>query len=238
MIITGIINATEAGCPPRRGNGTAIAIDCCNHGGGSYGGKGRSGTPNTNDIRCQETQETCDKGVRSPFGNRVDMVAFQGSGGGGPNGASGGGAIWLHTSDTLTMDATIEANGGNARTVQESSYGDGGGSGGAISVTTSKILATPDTVLSVAGGFGNFGGGGGSGGWIYGIIKGQIQDMLTQIIQLDGMVSLISVLDLIITENNLLEYGNFKNHMILILGVLAMMSDQKEWKEYSELLEQ
>lgn len=112
----------------------------------------------------------CEKGAGTGFGTRLGL-AFQGSGGLGSRGGSGGGAIWLHASDELNLNGTIEANGGNSRTESDSSFGAGGGSGGSINVITTKIVATPDTALSVAGGFGNFGGGGGSGGWINGVIN-------------------------------------------------------------------
>ena len=34
------MNATEAGCLPKQGDGGGIDVKCCNHAGGSFGGIG------------------------------------------------------------------------------------------------------------------------------------------------------------------------------------------------------
>lgn len=40
LVVGGIVNATMAGCDKAEGDGKAKGIECCNHAGGSYGGKG------------------------------------------------------------------------------------------------------------------------------------------------------------------------------------------------------
>jgi len=141
----------------------------------------------------------------------VNRVAFQGSGGRGTNGGSGGGAIWLHSLDTLYLNCTIEANGGHSLNDKDSTYGDGGGSGGAISITTTKVQATPDTIISAAGGLGYYGGGGGSGGLIFGVVnkQGNKSVPLDNIIRWSGIFNLSFGLSL--NREKQSPHGNFNN---------------------------
>eukprot|EP00343_Euplotes_focardii_P000852 CAMPEP_0205800184 /NCGR_PEP_ID=MMETSP0205-20121125/1751_1 /ASSEMBLY_ACC=CAM_ASM_000278 /TAXON_ID=36767 /ORGANISM="Euplotes focardii, Strain TN1" /LENGTH=242 /DNA_ID=CAMNT_0053062835 /DNA_START=434 /DNA_END=1163 /DNA_ORIENTATION=+ len=120
-----------------------------------------------------------------------DGYAFQGSGGAGTQGGSGGGIIWIHTSDVLHIDGNIQAEGGNSGSMEGSSFGSGGGSGGAISLTTNTIQTSTDSTISVAGGKGRLGGGGG-GGWIYGHIntRGNPNRTLEQVIGWNGIFNL------------------------------------------------
>ena len=128
---------------------------------------------NQNMIQCQnisESEANWSKGVGDRYGNTTEK-AYQGSGGAGNQGGSGGGAIWVHASNVFSLDGVIEAKGGDSSTVKGSTSGSGGGSGGSISINTANISASSNSIISVAGGKGKYGGGGGSGGWIYGMIN-------------------------------------------------------------------
>ncbi|MFH1046421.1 MAG: LamG-like jellyroll fold domain-containing protein, partial [Candidatus Omnitrophota bacterium] len=82
-------------------------------------------------------------------------------GSGGAGGYTGGGAITLNTTNTLTVNGTITANGqGNT-----GSNNNGGGSGGSINITCTT-LAGNGTICADAGSAGSVGGGGGGGGRI------------------------------------------------------------------------
>jgi hypothetical protein len=105
-------------------------------------------------------------GTGQTYGDK-DSFAYQGSGGAGESGGRGGGIIWIHTSQHLNVDGIIEAKGSDSSTSQQSTYGSGGGSGGAISITTAFINGTAKSLFTVDGGRGKRGGGGGGGGWIY-----------------------------------------------------------------------
>lgn len=74
----------------------------------------------------------------------------------------------MHALGRFSLNGTLEARGSDSETTEGASSGVGGGSGGAISVTTSTIAGTADSVINVSGGDGKQGGGGGAGGWIYG----------------------------------------------------------------------
>lgn len=95
---------------------------------------------------------------------------MQGSGGAGPHGGKGGGAVWIHASNYFSLNGVIESKGSDSQTEDKASYGSGGGSGGSISIITANVSGTADSIISVAGGNGRQGGGGGAGGWIYGNI--------------------------------------------------------------------
>ena len=136
------------------------------------------GTVNTNLIPCQNltiSKANCTDGVSQSYGNTIGP-AYQGSGGAGNQGGSGGGSIWIHASNIFSLDGIIESKGGDSKTVEGSATGSGGGSGGAISINTANISSSSDSIISVAGGKGKYGGGGGSGGWIYGMIKSSQKD--------------------------------------------------------------
>lgn len=103
-----------------------------------------------------------------PYGDVYEPAAL-GSGGGGPKGGAGGGAIHLVVSGTLTMSGTISADGSNG--LREHTYGpgDGGGSGGSILIEAAII--TGNGTIRANGGTGassytGSAGGGGAGGRI------------------------------------------------------------------------
>jgi len=96
-----------------------------------------------------------------------------GSGGGnaqpydGPGG-SGGGAIYLNVSETLTINGSITANGNNGGAHEGNSAAAGGGSGGSIYIIT-ETLTGSGTITANGGNGGdtsNRDGGGGAGGRI------------------------------------------------------------------------
>ncbi|PIK61101.1 hypothetical protein BSL78_01926 [Apostichopus japonicus] len=73
-------------------------------------------------------------------------------------GGEGAGKLFLETTDTLTIDGTLEAKGGDSRSPHS-----GGGSGGSIWIQTE--IFDGDGTLNVGGGSGDDGGGGGAGGF-------------------------------------------------------------------------
>jgi hypothetical protein len=167
VTVGGSFNATEGGCLYEKGDGGASQVSCCNHGGGSYGGLGISGSVNTNLPECKDQIPNCAEGIKNAFGNETS-IALQGSGGAGSQGGKGGGVIWIHASNVFSLNGTIEARGGDSLTEPGASYGSGGGSGGSISINTANVTGTSNSTIFVSGGNGKQGGGGGAGGWIYG----------------------------------------------------------------------
>ena len=122
-------------------------------GGGGYGGKGGNGYNN------QNTQSG--GGIYGSITAPVDL----GSGGGNTgsySGGSGGGAMRLIVSGTLTNTGTISSNGG-AGTVL-SYFATGGGSGGSVYITTGTLAGNGGNVNAIGGagatGYGPGGGGG------------------------------------------------------------------------------
>lgn len=109
--------------------------------GGTYGGQGGG-----------------DANIHNLYGN-VSHPKSYGSAGGGTNShrGAGGGALVIE-SQTISLDGTIEANGGTG------TYLAGGGSGGSLFVTTNAIFGKG--VLQAIGGQGSNSGGGGGGGRI------------------------------------------------------------------------
>jgi hypothetical protein len=121
-------------------------------GGGGYGGKGGSGSSTVGGNGYGETS----------------LPLAPGSGGGVATatgiGGSGGGAVRIEAAGIMTIDGTINANGGNGI------YGSGGGSGGAILLTCASFGGSTQGILRANGGNSalntynnNFGGGGGGG---------------------------------------------------------------------------
>lgn len=82
-------------------------------------------------------------------------------------GGSGGGAVKLIITDTITHDGSISANGGHGRDTGFGEYGSGGGSGGSIFIVAENLNGSGS--ISANGGDGGnatHAGGGGAGGRI------------------------------------------------------------------------
>lgn len=164
----GTLNATGGGCAANQGDGAPTSHECCNNAGGSYGGVGIAGK--YNERECSQTDPPpCDTFVKQPYGDE-DFFSYQGSGGGGLQGGAGGGSIWITIANSLEMTGTIEARGTHSKSTNTSTYGSGGGSGGAVNMQVYNITGSSLAKISVAGGNGKYGGGGGSGGWVYGTL--------------------------------------------------------------------
>ena len=73
-------------------------------------------------------------------------------------GGSGGGAIRLTVTGTLTLDGRITANGSNGF-----GQGSGGGAGGSVWLTVGKFIGTGLVTANAGAGEPPFGGGGGGG---------------------------------------------------------------------------
>jgi len=85
-------------------------------------------------------------------------------------GGNGGGFIWLSVVDTLIVNGTISANGGNGGYFGNATEIPGGGAGGGIKLSAGTVAGTPALISAVGGSNGapdpaaeNFGGGGGGG---------------------------------------------------------------------------
>ena len=143
------------------GAGKAISPDC-SASGASYAG---IGGPCTN---ITEGVSTCSNFFAEPYGQERDLLVG-GSGGGSfyGKGGAGGGLIWVHALDRLSLNGQIYAKGGNAQDsfAEEELNGSGGGSGGGIQLHMAILEGNGS--LSVSGGSGSWmNGGGGSGGRI------------------------------------------------------------------------
>ncbi len=136
---------TCAGIGPGAGGGGSIG----NGGGGaSYGGLGSKGNGTSAGVR---------------YGN---LSTYQlGSGGGGGysdvTGGTGGGAVKLTINNTLTVNGSIESNGGTTNT----GWGGGGGSGGFIYITAANLAGSG--AITANGGNPYSSSGAGGGGRIY-----------------------------------------------------------------------
>ena len=137
------------------------------------------------------------------FGSTTGF-AFQGSGGAGEFGGKGGGSVWIHSSNIFQLDGIVEARGGDSKNKEKSTYGAGGGSGGAISINTANISASTNSIINVAGGKGKVGGGGGSGGWIYGYINrlGEESINIESVLGWNGIFNLSGGLSVDIPDEN------------------------------------
>jgi hypothetical protein len=148
----GSVNADRTGNLGGQGQGSGKTTgygSTTSGGGGSYGGTGGMGT-----------NSQASAGL--PYGNVTDPLDL-GSGGGGiavgssTAGGAGGGRALLNVTDTLRVDGTLSANGGNA-----TGQGGGGGSGGTVSVAAGSIVGSG--TISANGGTGDWPNGGGGGG--------------------------------------------------------------------------
>lgn len=117
-----------------------------NPGGGGYGGIGQTGSSG--------------RPGGPTYGSSTAPVHLGSSGGGNYNnsvaGATGGGAIKIDASETVTITGTLSSNGSNATSHN------GGGSGGSIYIIADTI--TGGGVLRANGGTSGGGNGGGGGG--------------------------------------------------------------------------
>jgi hypothetical protein len=136
----GSFSALGRGFAPGTGPGAGSTLGTYG-GGGGYGGAGGTGTGGALGG--------------GTYGNPAQPV-FLGSGGGASAGAAGGGAILLTVNDTLLLNDSLTADGG-----ESGAYG-GGGSGGSMWVRARVILG--NGFITATGGNGNVGGGGGGGG--------------------------------------------------------------------------
>ncbi|MBW2172418.1 MAG: DUF2341 domain-containing protein, partial [Deltaproteobacteria bacterium] len=131
------ISANDQGFPDQQGPGAETPYAGAGHG-------GLGGNP-------------WDSTKRGPtYGSLSDPTAL-GSGGGSSDGGPGGGAVKLVVADTLTVNGTISANGGNATATNH-----GGGAGGSMWIST-DTFAGSGFVMADGGGGNNAGGGGGGG---------------------------------------------------------------------------
>lgn len=138
------INANGQGYVAEAGPGGGVSTDS---NGGSYGGVGGKGF--------------FSKVGAAVYGSSTNPVDL-GSGGGYrccTTPGSGGGAIRLLVSGTLTNNGVISANGGST-----ASGGAGGGAGGSVNIMANTIAGTG--TITATGGNGGGGDGSGSGGRI------------------------------------------------------------------------
>jgi hypothetical protein len=139
----GKISADGQGFVNRQGPGAGVTWSD-NGAGGSYGGYGGDGLV----------------APHGPTYGSLSSPTALGSGGAYGNGGSGGGAVKLFVSDTLTVNGTISADGNNY-TGRDA----GGGSGGSIWIIADTLAGTG--AITVDGGNGSTSqGGGGAGGRI------------------------------------------------------------------------
>ncbi len=137
-------------------------------GGGSYGGKGGKGYDGATGPGTEDGGAT--------YGSS-SQPTYLGSGGGSGNtgivAGSGGGAIKLIVSGTLTNDGTISTNGSSGAGSCGSNNGSGGGSGGSLWVAANILTSTISSgIFSANGGDGAsvncyISGGAGGGGRIH-----------------------------------------------------------------------
>ncbi|MFL5812378.1 MAG: beta strand repeat-containing protein [Bdellovibrionia bacterium] len=150
--------ADAMGSASDTGTGKGAAGSTNGGGGGGYGGTGANGSSNV--------------AAGGPaYGSPTQPVSL-GSGGGNTNssfpakGGSGGGAIKLVISSSLTVNGTLSANGGISSVYGSgTTYSGGGGSGGSIWVQTGVLAGTGNIQAkggdaAVATGRGGGGGGG------------------------------------------------------------------------------
>ncbi|XP_057810160.1 uncharacterized protein LOC131024660 isoform X2 [Salvia miltiorrhiza] len=134
------------GSPPHQTSGTPVGYDGA---GGGHGGRGAS---------CLKTNFSNFWGGDVYAWTTLSRPWAYGSKGGGTSenhkfGGSGGGRVWLEITDTLYMNGSVSAEGGDGGSLG------GGGSGGSILIHATKLRGFG--VITAAGGKGWGGGGGG-----------------------------------------------------------------------------
>ena len=158
-------NGASAGSGPGGGAGTTVNNQWAGGGGSGYG---------------EEGGDSINSAAGGSFYGSSTEPADFGSGGGGEydtafathstSGGSGGGAIKLNVSGTLTINGTITVNGGNGgnNTCDNFASGacGGGGSGGSVWIIANTITGTSSITANGGLGAGESGrkGGGGAGG--------------------------------------------------------------------------
>jgi hypothetical protein len=132
------------------GNGPGNGIGGGNYGpGAGHGGYGHVGGSG---------------GTRGGIYDVTNAPQAPGSGGGAYGAGHGGGAVRIAASGRVTIDGTVDADGGNYTV-----YG-GGGSGGSVFISCAAFVGAASAIMRVRGGNGGFynqySGGGGGGGRI------------------------------------------------------------------------
>ena len=136
---SGKISANSQGFPGYAGPGKTNEQAA----GGSYGGYGGA-------VYGSSLYPTT-------YGSAIEPTALGSGGGNNANGGIGGGAIKLVASDTITINGTVSANGGNGQP-----YDYGGGSGGSIWIISDTLSGTGS--ITANGGSGQRSGYAGGGG--------------------------------------------------------------------------
>jgi len=145
--------AFEGGIPQASNGGNGKGPGGSSGGTGTYGANGGSYATQGNLGRSNGGNSTLFLG--SVYGSTSLQPLLGGSGGGatrstdtitGDRGGSGGGAILLAVTGTLTLNGEILVNGGNGAPIIESggetNWGSGGGSGGAVRIIASTFTGS------------------------------------------------------------------------------------------------
>ncbi len=130
--------------------------------GAGAGYRGRGGCRTV----CGTFNDSCCNDGGATYGNELLVPLMAGSGGGGGNlsgGGAGGGALLIASDTSITVDGTVQANGGAGGGF--SGRGGGGGSGGAIRLAAPTISGE-GTLTALGGASGGGRAGGGSSGRI------------------------------------------------------------------------
>ena len=103
---------------------------------------------------CTEDEKKtkdCNKTTVADIYGEEDYFAYSGSAGGGDQAGKGGGIIWINVANKTLLDGYIDADGTDSESPEGSDYNSGGGSGGAISITTYIAETTSEAYVSVKG---------------------------------------------------------------------------------------
>lgn len=152
----GIINVNAKGYPSNfgPGKGTSTSTASYGGGGGAYGGDGSDGYYNSNSGGTMYGSLTDPREPGSGGGSSVSSA-----------GGIGGGAVIIEAPNgTITINGTIQANGGTP--TSGSSYNGGGGSGGCVNLRALNIAGTTGAIQAQGGArysTSYYGGGGGGG---------------------------------------------------------------------------
>lgn len=108
-------------------------------------------TPYWDDVTKEHTD--CNKTTVADRYGEKDYFAYSGSAGGGDQAGKGGGIIWINVANRMMLDGYIDAEGTDSESPEGSDYNSGGGSGGAISITTYIAETTSEAYVSVKGNY-------------------------------------------------------------------------------------
>jgi hypothetical protein len=170
--ISGTIDANASGTTPGAGGnwscgasvgGAGTGSNSSGAGGGGGGGFGRAGGRGGSGGNGSPGIAGL---ARADFDLTPLLGGCNGGSGGGcsATGGAGGGALQITASGTLTVSATVRANGGvGSGGCGSEGGGNGGGSGGGI-VLEATTLATSGATIQANGGNGGSGAGGPGGG--------------------------------------------------------------------------